>query len=141
MFGKAIDILTCDVERDCVIAFAYEMHSNGEHLKTMQTYAVDVVKALKELHDISCKRLAECLADCNHELRPEHLAKCQIVVPMQIQSLSECENPALSEGGIVLIDIPNPEEEPDSSEAKHGPTPVQEGMERALSEFEQIQLS
>jgi hypothetical protein len=136
-----VDILTCDVERGYVIAFAYETRSDGEHFKIMQAYAVDVSKALKALHDMSCKRLAEYFADCNHELRPEHLANCHIGVSVKIQSPSEFKDPDLSDDGEVSIDMPVSAEEPETLKAKPGSTVVQEGMEKALPKFERNKVS
>lgn len=104
----------------------------------MQTYAVDVVKALKALHDMSCKRLREFSADCGHDLHREHLTQCHIAVSMQLQRPVGSKNLALSEDGNVLIDMPLPEEEPENEEpetheAEHGHTVVQEGMKKKTS--------
>jgi hypothetical protein len=75
----------------------------------MQTFGDDVEKALEALHDMTCKRLAEAFADCNFRVRAEHLEKCFIALPFQIQCPSECTDSELLEEG-VSIDMPVPEE-------------------------------
>ncbi|KAJ5364927.1 uncharacterized protein N7496_010640 [Penicillium cataractarum] len=98
----------------------------------MQTYAGDVVKALKALHDMSCKYLKEFSTDCGHTLDAEHLTNCHIAVSMQPQRQSGSETPALSEGSNVIIDMPLAEEEVQneelkSHEAEHGHIDLQKG--------------
>lgn len=80
MFGREVDILTCDVGSGYMIAFAYETTCDGEHVKLMQAFASDVLKALRVLHDISCKRLQELFRDCSHEVSRKDLTKCYIVL-------------------------------------------------------------
>lgn len=101
----------------------------------MQTYAGDVLKALKALHDMSCTRLSEFSAGCGHELHREHLTQCHIAVPRQLQLPLRSNNPTLSKDSNVLVDMPVLEqepmqEEPEVHEAEHGHTNVQEGMTR-----------
>lgn len=77
----------------------------------MQAYAEDVVKALKALHDMSCRRLTEVCTDCGHDLRSEHLEKCCIDLPVQASIPLESKNLAVSEDSNVLVDMPLPEED------------------------------
>lgn len=108
----------------------------------MQTYAGDVSKALKALHDMSCTRLREFSIDCGHELHREHLEQCHIAMPMQPQLPLGSNNLPLSEDSNVLIDMPLPEEEPEQGEpevheAEHG----QEGMNKPnLQDFAIMKL-
>lgn len=129
LFDSTVDILTCDGDHSCVIAFVCQTRCDGERVKIMQTYAGDVLRALKALHDMSCTRLREFSTDCGHELHREHLKQCNIAVPMQPQLPLGSHNLALSQDSNVLIDMPLPEEEPEQGEpeiheAEHG----QEGM-------------
>lgn len=107
----------------------------------MQTYAGDVLKTLKALHDMSCTRLWEFSTDCGHELHREHLTQCHVPVPMELQLPLRSKNLALSEDSNVLLDMPLTEEEPEQGkpeiheepeihEAEHGHTDVQEGMKK-----------
>jgi hypothetical protein len=66
------------------MAFAYEA-CNGERFKITQAYAEDLLKTLKALQDMSCRRLAKFFADCNHILLPGDLAECYIAMPMATQ--------------------------------------------------------
>ncbi|KAJ5517511.1 hypothetical protein N7527_009071 [Penicillium freii] len=125
LFDSPVDILTSTGDDSCVIAFACQTRCDGERVKIMQTYAGDVLKALKALHDMSCTCLRE--SDCGHELHREHLTQCHIAVPMP----SGSNNPAISEESSVLVDMPLPEGEleqgePEIHEAEHGHTDVQE---------------
>ncbi|KAJ6041380.1 uncharacterized protein N7446_010732 [Penicillium canescens] len=131
LFDSRIDILTCAGDDGCVIAFACQTRCDGEWVKVMQTYAGDVLKALKALHDMSCTRLKEFCTDCGHELHHKHLTQCHIPVPRELQLPLRSNNMALSEDSNVLIDMPLPEEEPEQGkpeilEAEHGHTDVQE---------------
>lgn len=116
-----------------MISFAYRILSKGERVKIMQTYATDEVKALKALHDMSCKRLTEFSTNCGHDLHHEHLALCHIAVPMQPQLPLGSNNIEVSEDSNVLVDMPLPEEETEQGEqetleVEHGHADVEEGM-------------
>lgn len=72
------------------------------------------------------QRLGEFSANCNHELRPEHLSKCEIAIPVQNEfpPVVQCD---MSLGDkVVSIGMPVAEEEPDTLETEYGPTPLQE---------------
>lgn len=132
LFDSTVEILTCAGNDSCVIAFAYQVLPKGERVKIMQTYAGDVVKALKALHDMSCKRLTEFSTYCGHDLYHEHLAQCNIAVPMQPEIPLGSNNIEVSEDSNVLIDMPLPEEELEKGEseiceAEHGHTDVEKG--------------
>lgn len=134
LFNNTVDILTCDTGSGYVVAFACKSE-NGERVKIMQTYAGDVLKALKALHDMSSNRIMEYLAHCGHELRHDYLPECHISLPMQIQCAPELNNPALSGIDSAPIDIPFPEEdpgkeEPESLEAQDSPTVILEGIRK-----------
>jgi hypothetical protein len=90
----------------------------------MQAYNSDLVKALQALHGMSCKRLGELTAECNHE---EDLAECCVPLPAQIRCLSEDD--------VVSIDTIPLDEEPEALEAEHGLTVGQEGMKKLYQEL------
>ncbi|OKP13230.1 hypothetical protein PENSUB_1078 [Penicillium subrubescens] len=96
----------------------------------MQTYAGDVLKALKSLHDMSSTRISEHLADCGHELRHEFLPECHIPIPTKVQCAPDLKSPALSGIDSAPIDIPFPEEEPESLGAQDSPTVILEGIRK-----------
>jgi hypothetical protein len=108
LFDNTVDILTYDRDLGCVIAFACQTRCDRERVKVMQTYAGDVLKTLKALHDISCTRLREFSTDCGHELHREHLTQCYIAVSMQLQRPLGSNNLVLSENSNVLIDMSPP---------------------------------
>lgn len=92
----------------------------------MQTYDSNTDKALKALHDMSCKRIAEISAHCNYPLRPEHLANCYEVMPIQVSQASDWVSfkaPDIS----VLSNMPRSQKEPRDSEVHHDPKIGQEG--------------
>lgn len=138
LFDNTVDILTCDANDNHVIAFACQTLHDGERVKIIQAYAEDVVKALKALHDMSCRRLTEFCTDCGHDLHHEHLKKCCIVLPVQASIPLESKNLAVSENSNVLVDMPLPEEDLEQGESEiheeeHDHTEPQEGMKTPIS--------
>lgn len=107
-----------------MIAFAYKTRRDGKRFKIMQAYDSDLLKALQALHGMSCKRLGELTAECNHE---EDLPECCVPLPAQIRCLSEDD--------VVSIDTVPLEEEPEVLEAEHGLAIGQEGTKRLYQEL------
>ncbi|GLA67142.1 hypothetical protein AtubIFM54640_010119 [Aspergillus tubingensis] len=136
LFDSNIDILTCDGESGCVIAFAFQTQFDGIRVKIMQTYAGDVVKALKALHDMSCQRLREFSVDCGNEFKCEHLAKCNIALSMQPECKSESNSLVLSNASDILIDMPLPGEEPENG--KPEPHEADDGQTDPLQESDDL---
>lgn len=113
----------------CVIAFACQIAGcDGGRVKIMQTYAGDVLKALKGLHDMSCTRLKDFSTDCGHGLHREHLTQCYIPVSMQLQLAPGSNDLARSEDSNVLVNMPIPGQEPETHEAELRHKKLQEGM-------------
>lgn len=115
-----------------MIAFAYETTCDGEHVKLMQAFASDVLKALRVLHDISCKRLQELFRDCSHEVSRKDLTKCYIVLPSQIQSSSGYKESAISEDDAVSTSMHVLREDLENLKAKHGSAVLEDGKTQSF---------
>ena len=103
-----------------MIMFVYKTTCNGEHVKLMQAFTSDVLKALRVLHDISCKHLQELFCDCSHEVSHKDLTKCYIVLPSQIQSSSGYKESAISEDDAVSTSMHVLREDLKNLKTKHG---------------------
>jgi hypothetical protein len=115
-----------------MVAFAYETTCDEEPVKLMQAFASDVLKALRVLHNISCKRLQEFFRDYSHEVPRKDLTKCYIVLPPQIQSSSEYKESAISEDGAVSTGMHVLRENPENHKARHGSAFPEDGKTQSF---------
>lgn len=100
LFGKDVDILTCQLPSRNWICFAYIIR-NEERVKIMQSANSDLVSAMHGLLATTAKYLRERLTGCNCEIEYKNLDICEIALPLS--------------SGEIILPLPKLEAEPSVS--------------------------
>ncbi|CBF76111.1 uncharacterized protein ANIA_05087 [Aspergillus nidulans FGSC A4] len=94
VFGKDVDVVTCKQGYESrFVALAYVVGAEGERIQVMQSSALDVTYALRDLLALSSRRVQAYFADHNHQVAKNELATCSIVLPRKPESLLELNQP------------------------------------------------